>query len=336
MRIVTISRTAPTTTRPFPVGFWNADLPDNATVDMAHTAAIQAELVSESHAAAPNLNATTFTAEITVVPADQPLIPVTNTYTGGGSQVDWCKLGVPIPAGWKPTPDKLANGHPGDCTGIFYQPDYVSPYDASIQGRVYELWRMIQAADGSWSCQYAHRDVGVNTSSEVWSRTWVSGPGGSYKTDSDSTYVDGYWTTGAGIALAPTLLTPADVQRGYADHRLGLLVMYSSSPNVWPASKTDADSSTSPLHEGMTLRLPPGYQIPAGLHPIAKCVAQTAIRKGLVIVDQAGCLVIRATPSVKAAGYLNGTPEYQIFNGFPWGDLVPMVAGTQANPIPLS
>lgn len=328
MKIIRVTRSV---TRPYGAGFWFDELSANATVDAGSSAAV-AQLVTQA-SAGTNLNSTTFTAEVTIVPADQPLVPVANS--ASGAQVAWCELGVPIPAGWQPTPDTLPNGHPGDCTGIFYQPDWVSPLDGSIQGRLYELWRMVETA-GAWSCGWAHRDVNVNGLTEVWSRTWVTGPGGSYTTDPNSTYVDGYWTTGAGISLAPTLLTPDDCARGYADHALGLLVVSSDSPQVWPASKTDANSSTSLLREGQRLRLPSGYTIPSGLHPIAQVVAETAIRHGLVIVDQAGVVVVRATPSVKAAGYLNGTQEYQIFNGFPWADLQLLTPGTAANPVPTS
>lgn len=318
--------------RPFDGGFWTQRLPDNASIAPT-SAAAAASLASQVAQFNVNLNCATFTAEPLIVPASQPLVSVAMS-GGSAAQQAIFRLGVPIPPGTRPTADT-------DESMIIYQPDYVSPY-GPLYGRYYELWGAIPNVDANglehWTARYGKRMVNVNGAKEVYSVSWKTGPAGAaYATDPDSTYLEGNWTCGSGLALAPGLLTLQDAQRGYVDHALGLLVPNATAwPKwVWPATTCDGNDPTGPIPEGARFRFPPGYVIPTGLHPLAKLVAQGLRDFSGFVVDRAGSVAVRGTPSLKAAGYLGTAAEWQVFNGFPWADLQMLVPGTATVPTPV-
>ena len=320
--------------RPFQHSFWGTPLPANATVD-PNSAATVAELAGMA-AKGTNLNVWSFTAEPIIVPANQPLVPVTFTGSAGNSQLAAVlKLGVPIPPGTKPTADS-------DASLCIWQPDYQSPrLSWPCQGRYFGLWKVAVDASGNYSAQFGGRMNNVNNDTGGHFVTWTASgedPAG-YATDPDSTYTMAGWgETASSLPLMPSVLSLADVKANHVNHALGLLTPDSLvGKHVWPAQRSDGGMPASNVMEGQRLRFPAGYQIPAGLHPLAQLIVQGVRDYGCVILDKtdADC-AFRAAPSVGSKGFLGSSPDYNILNGFPWADLQLLAVGSDSNPTPTS
>jgi hypothetical protein len=291
------------------------------------------ELARQATLAKPWLNSLNYTARLTEVPADQPLVPV-KLMRGdwGGVVPSWAVTlsqalagGVPIPAGFEPNAGT-------DHEACFYQPGYVGP--TGYRGRYYELWTL------------AH-----NTGPDVAQFPWIAGWGGKvigtcffpgafmdwyydqpqswwlhagYKSATpghpDSTYQDHGWgTTATSLPLRDLEITVNDLASGQIDHVIGLAVIYSGWPHRAPAQRSDSNQPSNVVREGMRLFLPYDYVIPAGLHPVCRAIMQCAKDYGFVIWDQAGCLGFRVEPGGEKSW--SGTQTYDVLRGFPWTDL---------------
>lgn len=324
--------------RPFTSSFWGTRLPDNATID-PNSAAIVADLVTQSGLAAPTLNIAGWTAEPVVVPASQPLVPVTLNSTDGILKAVLA-LGVPIPAGWQPTndnPNWPTSGTYPDWEGSFWQPDWVSPHNAAWIGRYYELYHASRDANGNWSCGGGARMINVNPTTRPHFNN-VGDP--NYATDPDSSYCSAAWgAQGSGLPLMPGTLSLKDCQRGYVDHALMLEVVNARASQVWPAQRNDGQVHTVGQNgyvvlEGQRLRFPPGYQIPAGASYLQRLIVQAVRDYGCCITDKGGCLAFRGAPS--ASSYLAGIAGWQAMIGFPWRDLQATAVGTDLIQTPVT
>lgn len=311
-----------TVTMPFGNSFWGTPLPANATIDGVNGPAAITELKRQAALAKPMLNVDTWTAEHIIVPAGQPLIPVTCS-SGDAHLNSMFAAGVPIPPGTTPTNDS-------DSALTIWQP-------SATGGGTY--WEM-QAAHknpttGAWSCSFGGKVTNANGTPNGHYVQYVTGPSGTYQSSS-------WGTQGSGLPYWPGVLSLLDCARGRVDHAL-LLEVYDarSGGHVWPASRSDgAAGSTNPayaLQEGMRLRLPPGYSTPAGLHPICQLEVQAASKFGIVVTDRTlSGLGMRATPSVRAGGYVGSTADFDVLDGFPWGDLQLLAVGSDTNQTPTS
>jgi hypothetical protein len=315
--------------------FWNTRLPDNVLLDTASNPAVANELVREVGIAAPVVNTYQFTNEVVIVPADQPLVPV--LLRGTRTDTPFVKLkqimasGFPIPAGWQPQGDS-------DAEGAFYQPDRVSPYDGA-KGYYFEGWQM-QPEDPaltggfSWSAAWGGRKVRTEKWTGHWTDWKTSGYRYSTPGDPDSTYEDKlYGTTATSLPLAAGQVTVEDVQASRIEHALGLSVITPKTGFRWPAQRGDGTSSTNPIVEGMRMRFPVGSVAPATLHPVAKLVFDAVRDYGLVVWDKAGAVSFRGEPGVSQ--FFNGTPGYDILDGFPWADLLVLATGSDTTPNPV-
>lgn len=301
--------------RPWSKSWMGIPLPDNAAID-PNSAAVGAEIQSQVSLARPILNVyadSGWTAEPIIASKTTPLVPVTMLNTGDYHLAAQLKLGVPIPAGTVPP----TAGEPTLC---IWQPDYITKYGA--MGRYYELYKAKVDTAGNWSCSTGAIYKGVNDNTNAHSYVWTGGPGAAnYATDPDSTYTSGPFTTGSGLPYMGLLLTVPDMKRGCPDHVLGLEAVRSFG-RVWPATRSDGTSSGSLLREGDRYRFPPGYQLDPTLHPIALVCGRGAIKHGWALDDMSGSLGVRAAPSVASAGYLGTAKDYEVFDRFPFRDLI--------------
>lgn len=308
---------------PYRSSFWGQPLPDNATLDATNQTAWSAEIIRQSGLSSPWLNATTWTAEHIIAPADQPLIPVACSHDTVIDEI--LHLGVPIPPGTKPTADS-------DAALTIYQPDYV---DADgFQGRYYELQGVrIDPVTGAYSCNFAARAVGVNTSNAGRFVNWTASgedPSG-YATDADSTYQLQVWgAQGSGLPYWCGVISAEDIKRGSIDHALLLEVVDAKSgAHVWPAvARSDGGSATSALIEGQRGRLPANYTIPSGHDELETMIIKAWMKYGFVITDRTlSSLAHRMVPS---AGFGNRSLN------LPWGDVQLLVVGSDTNQTPTS
>lgn len=317
--LIVVSRKPAPTQNPLQASWQYTPLPGNATVDTVNGPAFVAELVRQSGLQKPSLNVWTFTAEQYYADKNTPVVPV--TCTSGDSHLNQAFAeGVPIPAGAQPTNDS-------DATLLVYQPD------SAHGGTYWEMWKAAQDPNtGAWSCRFGGRMTGVNTRTTGRYEQWVTGPTGTYEATS-------WGVQGSGLPYWCGLITPADLQRGHCNHALLLeMVNGASGVHPWPAWRSDGGMTTLPwtnVWEGARVRLRAGYPIDPTWHPILQCVVRTYSMYGAFVTDKtAWNLVMRATPS--CAPYLGSTRDYDVLNGFPWGDLQLLTPGSDANPIPTS
>jgi hypothetical protein len=307
-----------------PSCFWNVPLP-NVAIDPA-TAAVSADLVRQASVAAPYVNTWQYTAEMVVVPADQPLVPV--ALLGDRTDTPFVKLkammatGLPIPADWQPQADS-------DAEGCFYQPDYVSPY-LGQRGRLYEGWKLAKGPDG-WTAQWGGRMTNCEANPGHFVSWEYSGYQYTNPGHPDSTYQNRLWgTTATSLPLLGGTITVEDLRQGRIEHAVGLSVIVPRQGARWPAQRNDGTSSTNPVIEGRRMRFPAAAVAPAGLHPVAALIFDAVRDFGLVVWDKAGALTFRAEPAVD----FGGVAGYDVLDGFPWGDLQVFAIGSDANPNP--
>lgn len=342
-----------------PACYLNAALPDDVAID-ALTPAVVAELVTEAgNGARPALQSTKWSLPAFTVPADFPRVPVkmsTSPIPGYKLAMSQIMLdpGVPIP------PEYVSQGD-SDSECVIYSPDL---------DLAWEFWRLkplspaqdvtIVQSDGS-SVTYP----GVAwVATSIWQITNVSTHMGRSRNHNLGKYPNAptdatkrlyYEDTNMSVAAARipflgTQLTLEDVERGLGadgtltgvepDHALNLSVIYpQKTTKRWPASTTDGFSTTSPLVEGMRFRFDPAVYTVAhinglSVHPLCRLVIWHIVRRGIVIVDKSGSLEIDAEEDVHQ--YYDGTAPSSILDGFPWADLLLLVAGSDANPNPTS
>lgn len=304
--------------------FWYKPQPAEIVVD-TNNAAIVADLVKQSQTVAPYVNTWQYSAEVNVVPVDQPLVPV--LVRGSRTDSAWKTLkkafggGIPIPEGWVPTADN-------DAHGVFYQPNYVSPYDGAT-GRYYEGWKFKvedPALNGGfpYSCDFGGRMVRTSMSEGRFVSWQFSGYKWQTPEHPDSTYQEKGWgATATSLPLLPGIITWEDMMVGKINHMIGLSVIVARKSTAtagyrWPAQRGDGWHDTCPVLEGMRLYLPPNWE-PVSPHPVARMV-EGAIRDfGAVIWDKAGALSFRAEP--RCQEFFGGTAGYDVLDGFPWGSL---------------
>ena len=295
---------------PFQGSLWGTLLPDNATLDAANQSAWNAEVVRQSKLSSPWLNAQTWTAEHIIVPAGQPLVPV--TCGSGDSHLNQALAeGVPIPSGTVPTNDS-------DSALTIWQPS---------SGKYWELQAAHQNSSGAWSCNFGGRAGGVNSATRLPHYVnYVTGPAGTYEASS-------WGTQGSGLPYWPGVISKEDLRRGRINHAL-LLEVYDARAggHVWPASRGDGGAgSTNPAYsilEGQRARLAPGYQTPAGADSLEAMIVDAWSRYGLIITDRTlSGLSMRAAPS---CGLGNRSLN------LPWQDLKLLAVGSDTTQTPVS
>jgi hypothetical protein len=300
------------------------------------SATVAAELARQAGFGNPALNFSNYTARLTEVPADQPLIPVKLYRANWPAIATDCPKLAAMLAGGLPIPEDFVAAPGTDHEACFYQPDYVHPL--GYEGRYYEAWTLVRntGADAEqypWIAGWGGRVVGTDfwpgyyvdwltDNPQAWwpyRGYWSSNPG-----QPRSTYQERGWgVCGSGLPLRDLEITINDLRRGRIDHMVGLAVPRSGWPHVWPAQRTDSNDPPNPIREGMRLCFPPGYTIPASLHPIARVIAEACLPGqgyGLVVWDQTSSVhAFRVEPSAEQAWA--GTPTYNVLKGFPWADL---------------
>lgn len=325
-----------------PTSWINAPLPSNVAIDSRSSAAVAA-LVSQASIPSPYFGAQKYSAR--VVRWDPSATRVPCLIRRSGTLPNWAiaMQEILMDPGAMIPPDYVNQGDSDDSFCVY------CPEDNLAQ----EFWRLrpIDPATNngvSWMCQGMWNFSNLSTH-PARSRNNTQGavyPHAPLTTAKRKIYEDTSMSLTAGrIPLIGTLLTVEDLQRGQVDHALGMSAVYSrtetfnsADPNKgyqWPASSSDGFSAKDyPVREGDRYRFPPGYTIPSNVHPICQRIIQGVRDYGLVLTDKAGTLEIDGEAGCVA--YLNGTPNYQILNGFPWGDLQLLAMGSDATPNPLA
>jgi hypothetical protein len=203
-------------------------------------------------------------------------------------------------------------------------PDYAQPaYGTDAELTVYQpstdtLWEFWQArkVDGHWQACWGGRLAGASYSDGTW-------PGS-------------YGTTATSLPFLGGQITPEELQRGEIRHAIGIALVDVEHHTVfsWPATRSDGynpGNVPNRIPEGLRFRLDPTVNVDAlGMHPVARIIAKAAQTYGFVVWDKAGAVSMRAQNSITytSAGQpdpypqiWNGTPDWQILQGFPWDKL---------------
>jgi hypothetical protein len=328
-----------------PASFFNAPLPGAATLNAVETALVGPYLATEALRAPPGINTTKYSAASYTVPATQPLVAVRLRMPSGAATPPYAKAleaimraGLPIPAGYAPQGDT-------DDIGTFWMPGWTGTQSDGtvLHGRIYEAWRLRPNTDPStpniaWEAQWAGRLSGaaesvghyVDRYTNYRDRAYPALPTDPVKANLFEER--GWGAMATSIPIQPTMIKAADVQAGVIRNAIGLTVPWPGPGWRWPAQRSDGSlTSTSPMQEGMRLRLPAGYVAAAGLNPFVQMVIAAARDYGLVVTDHAANLAIRAEPAVSA---LLPPPSYTAFYGFPWGSLQVVATGNDLIPTP--
>jgi hypothetical protein len=241
---------------------WNQPLPANAPVDPtspARVAALVDGFQQSGHA--PWINTSSYSVPVYRVPADQPTARVTlDDAAVPALQQAWAA--VPIPESAAPAPGT-------DAHLVIYQPS---------TDKMWEFWRLSKQPDGF------HADWGgamANVSSNAGYYSSAAWPG-------LSQWEGGDWgSTASSLPAIAGLMTIDELQAGHIDHALAVATTTACTWFVWPARRTDGDSSDpNCLPEGAHLRLDPRLDLTTlNLPPIALIMARAMQKYGIIVRD---------------------------------------------------
>ncbi len=297
---VTTTTTVPagssSTLQPLSFGMFAQSLPEQSTV-LAQSGEYVSAFVQdyETDYGGVGVNAVGLKGmPIWTVPADQPLVPI-SVQAGCNNFTVSTGTEIPIPPG-------VTTMGVDDSPLVIYQPS---------TGTDWELWKAVQNSDGSWSA--------------CW--------GGKLDTaTSDGVFPSNYGLSASGISYLATTITEADIASGSIDHAIAVDLPVCDSPEAAPADRTDCGSNPGQPHEGTWYRFPASLSMPEGLTPFGQMVFKAIQDYGMVVVDQAGAVMLQAedTSDWTAQGHTGPNPilqswdgeaEYQVVANLPWNDL---------------
>jgi len=285
-----------------PTSFWNTVLGPEAQLDPSSALVMAAFVAELAVTKNPNINTTSWSVPVYVVPASQPTARVNLVYTSSPAlQAAWSA--VPLPANALP-----ANGT--DKHLVVWQPS---------TDRLWEFYALMRGARG-------------------WQADWG---GAIQKASSDAgAYSPGAWpgaTTSWGasassLSIAGGLITLEDLARGQINHALAMaLPSVRGGVYASPAQRTDG-GVLNPLYlpEGAHLRLDPKLNL-AALHlpRMTLMMAEAAQRYGIFVRDYASNVAFYAQdptptgtePYVGLHGCFEGKSAGQLMAAFPWSHL---------------
>lgn len=176
--------------------------------------------------------------------------------------------------------------------------------------QLWEFWKAVKKADGTWSACWGGRLDHVSTSA--------------------GHFAGAFGATATGLPNAGGLVRFAEIQRGSIDHAISIAIPNPADAGdfSWPAQRSDGvDPDPAALPEGTRLRLDPALDLDGlGLTPAGLTIARAAQRYGFVVVDRAGAVAVLAEAVPAASGedpwrQLLGGPDYSVLTNFPWGNV---------------
>ncbi|HTU77796.1 MAG TPA: Ig-like domain-containing protein, partial [Solirubrobacteraceae bacterium] len=293
-----------------PTSFWNEELPANAPLDPTSTAvmgAFNTEIAQEVAAEKrPAINTTAFSVPVYTVPADQPLVKVTQTFPYGG------KLNTALQAAWEavPLPRNAQPAVGGDKHLVVWQPS---------TNKLWEFWHLEKTEEG-WQAEWGGAIQNVSSNS------------GAYGPEAWPGATTSWGASASSLSIAGGLITLEDLEQGQINHALAMALpdtragVYAS-----PAERTDGgDTEPLSLPEGAHLRLDPNLNL-ATLHlpRLTLMIAEAAQRYGIFVRDGAEHVTFYAQDPIPTGtepyagphGYFEGQSPGQLLASFPWSDL---------------
>lgn len=323
-----------------PTSYINAPIPANVAIDPI-TPQAQARLVTASHrGGGPTINYDAWSQDIYIGTPDTPRVPVlldhgwgTNPPPNKKPLIALCAQGVPIPPEHAANVARRQAANDSDLAFVIYLP---------ATDELWELWRLKQLPDGSWTAAEGGHMCPVSTNVGHWKENYVGATYSTLPTTAVKQNLYQHRDWGVSAAKLPMLgltITREDVAQGRIDHAIGLnlpnsdLLRRPASQVRWPAQASDGiDNLASPLEEGLLLQVPPEFDTSV-LHPFARLIADGGKTHPLVVKDRGDNIAFQAENGVQAAW--EGTLRADVLAGFPWGQLRVLMPGSDAAPFPV-
>jgi hypothetical protein len=244
---------------------WNLPVPANTALD-GSSSTLVGSLVNMVNTYGAGLEVMSYSTPIYTVPATQPTVYVQISPNSSGQvnpDLQRALSAVPIPPGAQPaagTDEMLVINQPATNT-------------------MWELWHAQLESDG-WHADWGGRIIDVSQSPGYYEHIVAS----------DGTVLEQPWwgASATSLALADSVITVRDLQNGYIDHALALLVPHPwarAGVVAWPAERTDG-ISTDPasIPEGAHFRLDPTLNIDSlNLPALTKMIALAAQQYGFIV-----------------------------------------------------
>ncbi len=243
-------------------GPWNTKLP--ADVPLApDSAAVVANIALDeaSTNAAWGLNTDTYSTPVFYVGRDTPV----QNWTYSDCQ-NMPQLAPVIADSLKdvPTPANLIVSQGTDESTTIYQPSTDTYWD---------FWRAQEDSSGHWSACWGGKI-------EHYSRN----PG---------IFANPLGASASGLPLGAGVIRISELQRGYIDHAIILVVPRTQAGCFsWPANRDDGNTAGSDIPcEGQRFRLNPAFDVSTLYSPAAQIIARAMQQYGLIVTDHGGSVV---------------------------------------------
>ncbi len=243
-------------------GPWNTKLPADVPL-AADSAAVVANIAQDelSNYGSWGLNTDTYSTPIFYVGRDTPVQNWTYSDCQNMPQL------APVIAGSLkdvPTPANLIASQGTDASTTIYQPSTDTYWD---------FWRAQKDSSGHWSACWGGKI-------EHYSRN----PG---------IFTNPLGASASGLPLGAGVIRISELQRGYIDHAI-ILVVPRTQANCfsWPANRDDGNTAGSDIPcEGQRFRLNPAFDVSTLYSPAAQIIARAMQQYGLIITDHGGAVV---------------------------------------------
>lgn len=163
-----------------------------------------------------------------------------------------------------PTPANLFASQGTDAVTTIYQPSTDTFWD---------FWRAQQDASGHWSACWGGKI-----------EHYRHNPG---------IFTNPLGASASGLPLAAGLIRISELQRGYIDHAIILVVPRTQANcSSWPGNRDDGNTAGSDIPcEGQRFRLNPAFDVSTLYSPAAQIIARAMQQYGLILTDHGGAVV---------------------------------------------
>jgi hypothetical protein len=263
-------------------GPWNKPLPANVPL-APNSAAIVASIAADqaTHFGIWGLNTDTYSTPIFYVGRHTPVQRW--TYSDCLNMPQLAPVIAPSLAA-VPTPANLIVSQGTDESTTIYQPSTDTYWD---------FWRAQKDASGHWSACWG---------GEI--RHYRHNPG---------IFKNPLGASASGLPLGAFTIRISELQRGYIDHAINLIVPRTQAGCFsWPANRDDGNTAGATIPcEGQRFRLNPSFDVSKLYSPAARTIARAMQRYGLILTDKGGAVVTMAEdprPYEAAHGGVNPYP----------------------------
>jgi hypothetical protein len=152
-------------------------------------------------------------------------------------------------------------------------------------------------------------------------------------------------TSASGLPLGAFTIRISELQRGYIDHAINLIIPFPRANCFsWPANRDDGNAAGSDIPcEGQRFRLNPSFDTNTLYSPAARTIARAMQKYGLILTDMGGAMVTMAEdprPYEATHGGVNPYPALMdpdhLLPGNEWQYVLTQIPVDQLQALPFS